>query len=133
MQSEKVIKILKLLIVLDLIFILSACSYWAYDNVIEPAYVSTVDACGIRDAGEMGYIVAATYRPSNNSIVIKTPDYIDDESYKLTNEYKISLKHELCHRNQANENRLSGCGLNKFGFPGARMVDEIECYFRSYF
>lgn len=133
MQREKIIRFLKVLIILDLIFIFSVCSHWSYNNVLEPAYVSTVDACGLRNASEFGYVVSATYCPSDDSIIINVPSGINLNDYKLTDEYQRSLRHEEIHRKQMEAGRLSGCGLNKFGFPGARMIDEIEAYFFSYF
>ena len=53
-------------------------------------------------------------------------------STENTAKYKRIMKHELCHQDQYNDSRLDNCGLNPFGFPGARMIDEAECYSGSW-
>lgn len=133
MRRETVVFYLKLLLAAYFLILLVLSFLWTYDNILEPAYVSTVDSCDIKNASDMGYSKQGSYSLNNDSIQIKIPSNFDTESYKKTEKYQRFLKHELCHQDQANKSRFNGCGLNKFGFPGARMMDEAECYLRSYF
>lgn len=133
MRRERVVFYLKLLLAAYFLFLLGWGLLWTYDNILKLAYVSTVDSCGIKNASDIGYSTQGSYSLKNDSIQINIPSNFDIESYKKTEKYQRFLKHELCHQDQANDSRLNGCGLNKFGFPGARMMDEAECYFRSYF
>lgn len=135
MQLKTKQNIAKVIFISYCVFLLVWGGYWAYENVLEPAYISTVDGCGLKtteEIADMGYTIYGRYFPKNDSIVMYVPDNNVD-SYKKTATYKRGLKHELCHKNQSNNSRLSSCSNNVFGFPGARMLDEMECYFMNYF
>jgi len=110
--------------------------FWAYENILEPAYVSTVSSCGIKtpaQVADMGYAITARYFPKSDEVKIYTPAYTTDELYLNSPGYQKSLAHEICHRKQEEAGRLSGCRLNRLGFPMHRFIDEVECGFRSLF
>jgi len=84
-----------------------------FENVYYPAKLSVKTSCGDFTREELniqGYYVAGEYFPSSDTIVL----YDEDPTV---------LKHENCHKVQAEKSRLSGCS-NRFGL----MLNEIECY-----
>ena len=133
MKHKTKIKVTSFLLIIVSLTLFTLGVIWTYFNIIEPAYVSTVSSCTEFESSDFGYVTVGTYNYSSNEIAIYNPTIIPDESYKLTREYEITLNHELCHQKQRDEGRLSGCGVNVFGFSGARFTDELECYIKQYF
>lgn len=79
--------------------------------------------------------MASTFQSNifDNTLGFKTQGYYDPRNDTITilinqsdPEYKIVLKHELCHQRQHREGKLTNSTVNLF-------IREIECYIKQYY
>jgi len=89
-----------------------------YIEVLHPAYLSVVAVCrvdGEKIIEEQGFAVLGTFNATDQKITL----FVEDEEV---------LKHELCHKDQSEKNKLFGCDhlFRKF-------VNEAECYVKQKF
>lgn len=120
---------IRVVIILIFGFFVVVGLYYAYEYVFEPAYASVVGACEIKSSISDQYYTAGYYVPSTNQIYVMIPlrydnSWEDRNRYMESEEYLRIVRHERCHRNQAEQGRLNNyCDeLVKFWF------DEVECY-----
>ena len=102
-----------------------------YIYILEPSYVSVKTVCN--NASFEEYDTAGYYNSCSDtiSIVVTNEVYVNQslfEEYQQTEDYKRILKHEMCHRNQAEEGRLFSCSN-----PVKLFFNEFECYVKQYF
>lgn len=152
MNRQKTITTIKILLWIIGIILFSIGSYFAYEYILEPSYVSLQGACFItyeEIEQKYGYSIAGSFNPKDNSINIvipskySQPKYIFIESYlreplyfydnswqginayKKTKQYKRVLKHELCHKRQLKQRRLGHCYTPRGRFK--LFLSEVEC------
>lgn len=108
---------LALLILINFLYFLALFYYF----ILQPSFYSVVVNCvpsGEAIANSNGYYIDGLFLVSTtNETLVQNPQ-------NLT---KV-LKHELCHKNQFEKNRLHSC-KNQVSF----YFDEVECYIRQYF
>jgi hypothetical protein len=94
-----------------------------YQNIVFPAWISYKVDChpdgiqaGLKQVQEEinpNLEIGGSYNQNSNQIVLYS---IDEET----------IKHEICHQEQAQQNRSHSCS-QQYGV----LVDELECYLRQ--
>lgn len=90
-----------------------------YNNYLRPAYWSTAINCKLLDKDEQNI--------KNLSIAGETIIFTNETEKKINiriiSNDKNTIRHELCHVRQEQQNRLFGCNLLILNY-----ANEIECY-----
>jgi len=109
---KTIYKILIIATIILFVGILVAVSWFAWDRIIYPSYLSVVVGCGDMNETELndeGYYVAGRFNESSQEIILYDVD-------------PAVLEHEQCHQKQLDQGRLYGCN-----FKIGKFINEIEC------
>lgn len=117
-MKKRYIDIISLISAIGIMVFLALCVGFYYD-IIKPSYFSYKIACFPENAEQIlndnNYQISGSYNIENNTIQI----------YDESNCEQIS-KHELCHQQQAFDNRIGSCSK-----PLSIFLNEIECYIKE--
>jgi hypothetical protein len=131
----------KTLIFIGLLIIFLGC-YQIVNKIFIPAYYSTLGDCtttGNTVAQQAGYYTAGKIVIQPVITNTKEQTYSPESNYsiQITNENEnppqinaMILKHENCHLQQLQSNRVKACDNNNGKFY--RFTLEIECYIKQY-